>query len=180
MLVKHSCLQCLLFIHLSLVWLIGHFCLSSGLSEDSSGGYVWADGLSANLSAGRWADLQPDVSYGACVTADLSSSTNLWSFDWCYQTLPFVCQRAASVEGMLTSWNTMGPSQTTISHSGLNCKVVFHEGLINRIDQIDQTSSQPLFESHEIARLSQFSEAILKHMGKLITQIFCELGNNII
>ena len=53
-----------------------------------------------DMSVGRWAAGQPDITKGVCVAVDLSGDSHLWSFTFCHQKLPFVCQIPALPPGM--------------------------------------------------------------------------------
>ena len=52
-----------------------------------------------DMSVGRWAAGQPDITKGTCVAVDLSVDSHLWSFIPCYEKLPFVCQIPALPPG---------------------------------------------------------------------------------
>ena len=84
-------------------------------SDTANNTATWAlKDEATDMSVGRWAAGQPDITKGTCVAVDLSADSHLWSFIPCNEKLPFVCQIPALPPGIaVTHWLL-----TSLSSSG--------------------------------------------------------------
>ncbi|CAH1794302.1 unnamed protein product [Owenia fusiformis] len=63
---------------------------------------MWSDGTSASVLEGFWAPGQPDSTLGECVALKqtrLVDGTYPWTYTFCNEKLPFMCERLAEMQG---------------------------------------------------------------------------------